>query len=193
MGSVVRATAVWRLSQVWSCSPCPPRDFGHSSTVCVCNRTYCDTYDPVQAQTSLRGHVSDRAGRRLEEYVLSWEESEETVGVTIRLNRSVRYQELFGFGGAFTDAAGINIAKLSQDTQTKLVESYYSDTGSEYNVGRINIGGCDFSDRPYTYCDTEGDVNLETFSLAQVDVLYKIPYILQAQEMSSKEVLMFGS
>ena len=115
------------------------------------------------------------------------------MGVTIRLNKSVRYQEIFGFGGAFTDAAGINIAKLSQDAQTKLIESYYSDIGSEYNVGRINIGGCDFSDRPYTYCDTEGDTNLDTFSLAQDDTLYKIPYILLAQEMSSKDLLMFGS
>ena len=115
------------------------------------------------------------------------------MGVTIRLNKSVRYQEIFGFGGAFTDAAGINIAKLTQDAQTKLIESYYSDIGSEYNVGRINIGGCDFSDRPYTYCDTEGDTNLDTFSLAQDDTLYKIPYILLAQEMSSKDLLMFGS
>ena len=103
------------------------------------------------------------------------------MGVTIRLNKSVRYQEIFGFGGAFTDAAGINIAKLSQDAQTKMIESYYSDVGSEYNVGRINIGGCDFSDRPYTYCDTEGDTNLDTFSLTEDDTVYKIPYIKMAQ------------
>ena len=32
--------------------------------------------------------MSDRAGRRLEEYEVSWEESQETVGVTISLNRS---------------------------------------------------------------------------------------------------------
>ena len=115
------------------------------------------------------------------------------MGVTISLNQSVRFQQIFGFGGAFTDAAGINIASLSEETQTKLMESYYSPLGSEYNVGRINIGGCDFSDRPYTYCDTEGDTDLDTFSLTQDDTLYKIPYILMAQEMSSKEVLMFGS
>ena len=111
----------------------------------------------------------------------------------LSLNRSVRFQQIFGFGGAFTDAAGINIASLSEETQTKLLESYYSPRGSEYNVGRINIGGCDFSDRPYTYCDTEGDLELETFSLARDDRLYKIPYILMAQELSSKELLIFGS
>ena len=31
--------------------------------------------------------------------------------------------------------------------QTPLFSSYYSPTGLEYNIGRINIGGCDFSDR----------------------------------------------
>ena len=87
-------------------------------------------------------------------------------------------------------------------------KAYYSEVGSEYNIGRINIGGCDFSDRPYTYCDTEGDINLDTFDLAHDDLLYKIPYIQMAkvnqsffnnqiikmrQEVSSKEILLFGS
>ena len=105
----------------------------------------------------------------------------------------MKYQQLFGFGGAFTDAAGINIAKLSSEAQRLLIQSYYSEVGSEYNIGRINIGGCDFSDRPYTYCDTEGDTDLDTWSLAHDDILYKIPYIQMAQDMSSKNVLMFGS
>ena len=29
--------------------------------------------------------------------------------------RNAKYQKLYGFGGAFTDAAGINIAKLSSE------------------------------------------------------------------------------
>ena len=61
------------------------------------------------------------------------------------------------------------------------LKAYYSEVGSEYNIGRINIGGCDFSDRPYTYCDTEGDINLDTFDLAHDDLLYKIPYIQMAK------------
>ena len=42
--------------------------------------------------------------------------------------------------------------------------------------------------RPYTYCDTEGDVDLVTFNLTHDDHLYKIPYIQMAKEMSGKEV-----
>ena len=66
--------------------------------------------------------------------------------------------------------------------QIALVRSYYDPRGLDYNVGRINMGGCDFSVRGYTYLDTEGDILLETFSLQEEDLVYKV-------DMSSKEVL----
>jgi len=173
---------------------CLKQDFGHSSFVCVCNSTYCDTYGKIEPTSELTGYVSDRSSSRLEKYSVNWQvNSTETVGATIRLDRITKYQKLYGFGGAFTDAAGINIAKLSFESQQNLIKSYYSEEGSEYNIGRINIGGCDFSDRPYTYCDTEGDVNLDTWDLAQDDILYKIPYIKMAQNVSNKNILLFGS
>ena len=40
----------------------------------------------------------------------------------IFIDTSVRYQSIFGFGGAFTDAAGINIAKLSVPAQQNLIK-----------------------------------------------------------------------
>ena len=36
------------LTFVNSSSPCIKRDFGHSSFVCVCNSTYCDTHDKIE-------------------------------------------------------------------------------------------------------------------------------------------------
>ena len=36
--------------------------------------------------------------------------------------RNAKYQKLYGFGGAFTDAAGINIAKLSSESQNNLIK-----------------------------------------------------------------------
>ena len=35
------------------------------------------------------------------------------------------------------------------------------------------MGGCDFSTRPYTYCDVESP-NLEHFELQEEDMLYKV-------------------
>lgn len=178
--------------------PCVERSFGHSSHVCVCNSTYCDEYQPIVdpgfGGNSILHVVSDRPkGRRFAETTLDWVGGEETVGVNVFINSSTKYQSILGFGGAFTDAAGINIAKLSPEAQLNLIRSYYSPTGLEYNVGRINMGGCDFSDRPYTYVDTEGDVNLDTFSLTHDDLDFKIPYVLMAKEVSEQKISMFAS
>ena len=56
----------------------------------------------------------------------------------------------------------------------KIIQSYYDPKGLDYSIGRINMGGCDFSVRKYTYADTEGDVELETFSLQDEDNLHKV-------------------
>jgi len=42
-----------------------------------------------------------------------------------------RYQSIVGFGGAFTDAATMNIAALSEAAQHHLLESYFSPKGNK--------------------------------------------------------------
>ena len=44
-----------------------------------------------------------------------------SVDAQCSVDRSTVYQEMFGIGGAMTDAAGINIASLSQDAQDNLL------------------------------------------------------------------------
>ena len=175
--------------------PCAEQDFGHSSFVCVCNITYCDEYVPTDVGEGNILHVeSDRPnGNRFAESLVAWETNEDTVGVQVEMDRSFQGQRILGFGGAFTDAAGINIALLSEEVQEQLIKAYYSPVGLEYNVGRVNMGGCDFSDRPYTYCDQPGDVTLSTFNLTHDDLQYKIPYIQMAKQFSDKEIRMFAS
>lgn len=40
---------------------------------------------------------------------------------TITVDSKKKYQKIIGFGGAFTDATGINIVKLSRATQEQLI------------------------------------------------------------------------
>ena len=44
----------------------------------------------------------------------------------VTVNRDERFQTVLGFGGAFTDATGINIAKLEPDAQQAIIESVNS-------------------------------------------------------------------
>lgn len=114
--------------------------------------------------------------------------------VTVEVNHGSKQQAIVGFGGAFTDAAGINIAKLPVNLQKQLITDYYGNNGIEYRLGRIPIGGSDFSTRAYSYDDhAEGDESFSKFALQPEDKHYKLPYLKMASEVSSHPVKLFGS
>ena len=64
---------------------------------------------------------------------------------------------------------------MNWSTSFALYRSYYDTaSGIGYNTGRVNIGGCDFSPRAYTYDDNPGDVTLDQFALQTEDLDYKV-------------------
>ncbi|KAF2364786.1 Glycosyl hydrolase family 30 TIM-barrel domain [Trinorchestia longiramus] len=104
--------------------------------------------------------------------------------VTLSVDRSKRYQKIEGFGGAFTDAAALNILSLPGELQDCVIRSYFSDAGLQYTMGRVPIGGSDFSVRAYTYDDLQTgqtDENLAQFALQREDFLLKLPLIAAAE------------
>ncbi|XP_057660576.1 putative glucosylceramidase 3 [Diorhabda carinulata] len=117
---------------------------------------------------------------------------------TIVINSKITYQKIIGWGGAFTDSTGINIKSLKKNLQGKLMRSYFSTEGLEYNLCRVPIGCTDFSTHGYTYVDDidDGDYRedplLTKFKLAREDHLYKIPLIKQAKKLQ-KNLLLFAS
>ena len=82
------------------------------------------------------------------------------------LDRTKRFQQYVGFGGAFTEAAAINWRKLSAERQQEVIDRYFGPPekgGLGYTLGRVPINSCDFSPASYTFDDVEGDVKLEHF------------------------------
>lgn len=47
----------------------------------------------------------------------------------VEINNTKMFQFILGFGGAFTDAAGINIKALPSKLQEHLLMSYFSEKG----------------------------------------------------------------
>lgn len=92
----------------------------------------------------------------------------------IYLNSSRTYQTIIGWGGAFTDATGININTLPPNMREMLLEAYFSQNGLEYSLGRVPIGGTDFSVRAYSYDDGPLDPDLINFALQPEDLFYKV-------------------
>ncbi|XP_076102150.1 lysosomal acid glucosylceramidase-like [Mytilus galloprovincialis] len=177
---------------------CNQRSFGGNSFVCVCNASYCDYPEGVykRGKTVYAQYQSAAQGGRLTQIIYYFEEMAAIQSNVIKIDKNVTYQKIFGFGGAMTDAAGINIASLSNQTGDNLLKAYFSKDGIEYNIARIPMASCDFSTHPYSYNDNNDsppDYNQTKFSLAKEDLKYKVPYLKRAQELSNRTLLIFGS
>ncbi|CAG2172770.1 unnamed protein product, partial [Oppiella nova] len=182
-----------------SSQPCIQRDYGYGSTVCVCNVTHCDDLDPLVKTP--KGVVTvfetSKSGDRFVKTELKFGDNSEfnankSQTITVDKSKGV-YQKIVGFGGAFTDAAGLNIKTLPEKLQNRIISDYFSKSGIEYNLGRIPIGGSDFSTHAYSYDDNnKDDFDFKHFSLAKEDLDYKIPIIKTAKQINS-DLRVFGS
>lgn len=154
---------------------------------CVCNETYCDTInvDDSIPEGKYVLYTTSQSGSVFEKSVGSFLENDVSEGnLHFEIDPTQRRQCVIGFGTAFTDSAGLNLKTLSEEAQNNLLGSYFSSDGIEMNMGRVPIGGTDFSTRPYTYDDVAQDDDLSHFALVSEDLEYKIPIILRAKAMS---------
>lgn len=144
--------------------------------VCVCNSTYCDTVPEIGKilKDEIKVYYTSNSKPGFNVQSSRFSNSKDSSIITIHINDNITYQKILGFGGAFTDSTGLNIEKLPEAAQTKLLESYFGDSGISYSVCRVPIGGTDFSTRKYSYDDVDGDTNLQHFSLQIEDLEYKV-------------------
>jgi glucosylceramidase len=111
----------------------------------------------------------------------------------IRIDPRVHYQEIVGFGGAFTDAAGSVLQKMPAVAQDEILHAYFDPVkGLGYTLCRTHINSCDFSTENYAYDETPGDVDLKNFSIER-DNKALIPMIKRAQEISHNGFRLFAS
>jgi glucosylceramidase len=97
------------------------------------------------------------------------------------------FQNVLGFGGAFTEAAAYNFSKMSKPQQDKLIDLYFHpEHGLGYTLGRIAMNSCDFALGNYTYVD-ENDEALETFSIER-ERRWVIPMIHRANQVALSPV-----
>ncbi|NXA43810.1 GLCM Glucosylceramidase, partial [Eudromia elegans] len=166
--------------------------------VCVCNATYCDAPEPpaLPPPGAYVKYESSKAGKRLERSQGTFgPRLPRAPGLLLTLNTSERYQRIKGFGGSLSDAAAINILALSAPTQDRLLRSYFSEEGIEYNLLRVPMGCSDFSERPYSYADVPHDYELRHFQLAKEDTGMKasIPVLQRVLALSKRPLSLFAS
>lgn len=100
-------------------------------------------------------------------------------------------QEIFGFGGAFTEASAVNYMKLSPDGKRRALEMLFGAEGLRYDFCRVCIHSSDFSEEEYIYTE-EGDFTLSTFSIDR-DRKAVIPFIKDALAAAPGGITLFAS
>ena len=110
--------------------------------------------------------------------------SNENPSVTISLNPEIKFQEITGFGGSFTESSAFLLNQLSEANRQKILEAYFSEQGANYSLTRTHMNSCDFSLGQYSYAPVADDMSLDSFSIEE-DRNDIIPMIKGAQAIST--------
>ena len=130
-----------------------------------------------QLYTTAQGSGKQFAQQALAAPVAATQPMETETAVFVDTRR--QFQQVFGFGGAVTDATAEVYAKLTQAQQKAFLKAYFDPRqGLGYSILRTTIHSSDFSSASYTYVK-EGDRSLDSFSIEH-DMKYRIPLMRQS-------------
>jgi glucosylceramidase len=109
----------------------------------------------------------------------------------LHLDPSTKFQEILGFGGAFTDAACYTFKQLAPAEREKLFHELFHASEMGLSVGRICVGSSDYSTKLYSYDDGEADPDLQRFSIEH-DREYILPMLREARQ-ANPDLFLFSS
>jgi glucosylceramidase len=121
---------------------------------------------------------------------LEWKKKKTTNGapsfITVDVHK--QFQEILGFGGAFTEAAALQFSKLPPAKQEEVLTLYFDkDKGSGYEFGRVPMGSSDYGLSSYSFNDVANDTTMRHFDTNVThDTKLVIPFIQRALEKNPK-------
>ncbi len=131
--------------------------------------------------------------RRMEEIKLPvWRTVSAKSSAGIHIDTTKHYQEILGFGAAFTDASCYLLSVLDEQKRGALLNDLLGPNGLRLCVGRTCIGASDYSRFAYTLDESpDPDPELQRFSLEH-DREYILPILRDAQKVNS-DLFLFSS
>jgi glucosylceramidase len=91
-------------------------------------------------------------------------------------------QTIDGFGACFNELGWTSLSLLSEDDRNDILcELFENGQGANFTICRMPLGANDFSRDWYSYNETDGDFEMENFSIAN-DRETLIPFIKAAQK-----------
>ncbi len=95
--------------------------------------------------------------------------------MVVRIDPTVKYQTIDGFGGTLTGSSAYLLKQMSAEKRAEVLKDLFdTKEGAGLESIRIAIGASDFSMDLYTYCDKEG---IENFAIPDIDKRDLIPVL----------------
>jgi glucosylceramidase len=122
----------------------------------------------------------------------AWRATESPHTATIRIDASQRFQEILGFGAAFTDASCYIFDQMTAQERKALLADLFGGDALRLSVCRTCIGSSDYSTKEYSFDDgAEPDPELKRFSIEH-DRAYILPSLRAARELNP-DLFLFSS
>jgi len=132
--------------------------------------------------------------------------------ITLSIDPELQFQEMLGFGGAFTEAAAYMFSQMTEANKNAIIKAYFGDkvdaTGAnlvdgasgdaikldsiKYSVGRVPIHSCDFSLESYSFDDNIADFDINYFNISR-NFQWLIPMLKQSLDASDNDIRLFAS
>src|SRR5579871_2262670 len=145
---------------------------------------------PVQQQSEITVRVTGGNKRYEAQPLLAWKSGAGT-GNVIELNPAKKFQEMLGFGAAFTDAACYTFNRLDAPVREELFHELFHPSEMGLNVCRTCIGSSDYSTEVFSYNEGDPDPEMKRFSIAH-DQPYVLPMLRQARKQNP-DLFLFSS
>ena len=110
---------------------------------------------------------------------------------SIAVNPANAYQEILGFGAAFTDAACYTFNRLDPAAREALFHELFHPSEMGLSVCRTCVGSSDYSTEAFTYDEGDPDPELTRFSIAH-DRPYVLPMLREARKVNP-DLFLFSS
>ena len=112
---------------------------------------------------------------------------------SVFVDSSRTYQEIEGFGGAFTEAAAYVFSGLPAAERRRFLRACFDTArGNGYTLCRTHMNSCDFSLGNYACADTPGDMKLKSFSIAR-EKKWIVPMMKAALKTAGRPFKLFIS
>src|SRR5579863_7410054 len=152
----------------------------------------CTWCEPTEKSRPIQAWVTADTRRFARFDCPDWKSVDGNTHPMVEIDPGNWYQEILGFGGAFTDASCYLFSKLAPRDSDALLRELYGPDGLRFSIGRACIGSSDYTTSVYSFDESaEPDPGLAHFSIDH-DRAYILPVLRAAQDLN-RDLFLFSA